>query len=201
MALPKPPTQPVYQDVLLETLFGQVLGALDPKPNREGLQDTPKRVCKAWRFWTQGYAQDKDVAAAFKTFADGAERYDEMIWETPIPFYSTCEHHLAPFFGTATIAYIPNGRVVGLSKLSRVLDIYSRRLQVQERITQQMADAMQEHLKPKGVGVFLTARHMCMESRGICKQGISTHTCALRGVIKKDAKARAEFMALVSTKT
>lgn len=128
-----------------------------------------------------------------KAFDDGAENYDEMVVVKDIPFYSMCEHHLAPFFGTARIGYVPSGKVVGLSKLPRLLDVFARRLQVQERITTQVADALMEHLQPRGVGVILTARHLCMESRGVCKQGAATVTSALRGVFK-DAAVRAEFL-------
>lgn len=183
------------EDKQFENAISTMLGLVGENTNREGLKETPKRVCKAWRFWTSGYKTD--VASIFKAFEDGGENYDEMVCEKGIPLYSHCEHHLAPFFGTATIAYIPNGKVVGLSKLSRLVDIFSRRLQVQERLTQQIADAMMTHLAPKGVGVRITARHMCMESRGICRQGITTDTSALRGCFREDAKTRAEFMSLL----
>lgn len=160
---------------------------------RQGLDETPDRVAKAWCEWTRGYTQNpKDV---LKAFNDGAENYNEMVVVKDIPFYSTCEHHLAPFFGTASIAYIPDGRVVGLSKLPRLLDVYARRLQVQERITTQVADALMEHLRPKGVGVVLAARHMCMESRGVCKQGSETVTSTLRGVFNEPT-VRREFLSL-----
>lgn len=163
---------------------------------REGLQETPARVTKAWEHWTSGYAVD--IPAIFKTFEDGGEGYDEMVVVRDIPLYSKCEHHLADIFGTASVAYIPNGRVVGLSKLSRLVDAFARRLQVQERLTAQIADAMQEHLQPLGCGVIVRARHMCMESRGICQQGHHTITSALRGALKTQPDARAEFMKLAS---
>ena len=166
-------------------------------PNRGGLLETPARVAKAWLEWCAGYAQDP--ADILKVFEDGADGYDEMIVVRDIPFYSKCEHHMADIFGTATIAYIPNPdapRIVGLSKLSRLLDVYARRLQVQERLTAQVADSLMEHLKPKGAGVVIKARHMCMESRGINKQGSSTVTSALRGVFKTEPDTRAEFMSL-----
>lgn len=171
-----------------------LLGHLDPQPDRQGLAETPERVAKAWRFWTKGYSEDP--ASILKVFEDGAEGYDEMVAVCNIPVYSHCEHHMAPIFGTATVAYIPNGRIVGLSKLSRLVDCFARRLQVQERLTNQIADCLDEHLNPLGVGVFIKARHMCMESRGICQQGHHTVTTALRGVIKEDLSARAEFLAL-----
>lgn len=178
----------------LKGVITGLLASLDPDPKREGLAETPDRVTKAWRFWTKGYAEDP--AAILKVFEDGANGYDEMVSVVNIPVYSHCEHHLAPIFGVATVAYIPNGRIVGLSKLSRLVDCFARRLQVQERLTSQIADALDEHLKPKGVGVWISARHMCMESRGICQQGHHTVTTALRGVIKEDSSARAEFLAL-----
>lgn len=161
--------------------------------DRPGTKDTPIRVAKAWRHWTAGY--DKDVAELLTTFEDGAEAYDEMVAVVDIPFYSHCEHHLAPFFGTATIAYIPNGRIVGLSKLSRLLDAYARRLQVQERLTQQVATALMEHLKPLGAGCTIRARHLCMESRGVMQQGHHTVTTSLLGKFR-DPAVRAEFLAL-----
>lgn len=163
-------------------------------PTRGGLLETPTRVAKAWKFWGSGYGQDP--AAILKTFDDGAEGCDEMVVVKDIPFYTHCEHHLAPFFGTATIGYLPDGKVVGLSKLSRVLKIFARRLQVQERLTTQVADALVTGLAPKGVGVVIKARHLCMESRGVCEQGHHTVTSALRGVFKSEASARAEFLAL-----
>lgn len=161
---------------------------------REGLQETPDRVAKAWEFWTSGYS--KDVGAILKTFEDGAEGVDEMVVVKDIPFYSHCEHHMAPIFGTATIGYLPSKRIVGLSKLSRVLEVFARRLQVQERLTCQVADALMEHLEPIGVGVVIKARHMCMESRGVCQQGHHTITSALRGVFKSEPETRAEFLRL-----
>lgn len=161
---------------------------------REGLQETPHRVTKAFDHWFSGYEQDP--AEVLKVFEDGAEGYDQMVTVVNIPVYSKCEHHMADIFGTATVAYIPNGRIVGLSKISRVVNIFARRLQVQERLTNQIADCINTHLKPKGVGVLIKARHMCMESRGICQQGHHTVTTALRGVILSENSARAEFMAL-----
>jgi GTP cyclohydrolase I len=131
-----------------------------------------------------------------KVFEDGGEKYDQMVTVKDIPIYSQCEHHLAPIFGTCTISYIPNGKIVGLSKLSRLADMYSRRAQVQERLTDQIADALFEHLNPVGVGVCIKARHMCMESRGICQQGHHTITTALRGAMLDQPEARSEFLQL-----
>lgn len=176
----------------IQRAVDDILGCVDPEHGREGTQETPARVAKAWEFWTRGYGmRPADILA--KSFGD-AEGYDEMVLVRDIPLYSKCEHHLADIFGTACVAYIPTGRVVGLSKISRLVDCFARRLQMQERITVQIADAMVEHLAPKGVGVIIRARHMCMESRGICQQGHHTVTIALRGAIKEQAAARAEFL-------
>lgn len=175
-------------------IIKELLLMIGEDPDRGGLRETPVRVVKAWEEWASGYGQDpKDV---FKVFEDGGESYDEMLWERNLPFYSHCEHHLAPFFGTVTIAYIPNGEVVGISKFKRVTDIYAKRLQVQERLTMQIADAIQTHLKPKGCGVLIKARHLCMESRGVACQGQETVSCALRGVFKDEGKSRHEFLTL-----
>ena len=184
------------QTRMVQQATEQLLMAIDPDPDRQGIEDTPDRVAKAWDHWTSGYRVD--VAKILATqFEDGGEGYDEMVIVKDIPLYSKCEHHLADIFGTATVAYIPSkGKVVGLSKISRVVDAYARRLQVQERLTKQIADAIEKHLEPVGVGVVIKARHMCMESRGICQQGHHTITSALRGVLRTEASARAEFMAL-----
>lgn len=160
---------------------------------RGGLRETPARFALAWAHWTSGYEQDP--TEMLKNFEDGAERYNQMVLVRSIPVYSHCEHHLAPFFGVAHVAYIPNGRIVGLSKISRLVDIFARRLQVQERLTGQIADSITEHLKPLGVGVVLECRHLCMESRGIQRQGTETLTSALKGVMQEPG-ARSEFLAL-----
>lgn len=178
----------------IEGNIARLLQFVGENPKRGGLIETPRRVAKAWEHWCSGY--DKNAAEILKVFEDGAENYDEMVVVKDIPIYSKCEHHLADIFGTVTIAYIPNGKIVGLSKLARLADMYARRLQVQERLTSQIADALQEHLNPKGVGVIIRARHLCMESRGICQQGHHTITSALRGVLKDVPEARAEFMDL-----
>lgn len=171
-----------------------ILECIGEDATRDGLIETPDRYAKAWATWARGYAMHPlDV---MKTFEEGD--YDEMVVVKDIPIYSKCEHHLADIFGTVTIAYIPNGRVLGLSKLSRIADIYARRLQNQERLTVQIADALDnpDHLlKPRGVGVLVKARHMCMESRGICQQGHHTVTSALRGVLRQ-GEPRAEFLKL-----
>lgn len=182
------------QGVHPRELIDGLLQFIGENPNREGLKETPDRVVKAWRHWCGGYKIDP--AEILKVFEDGAEGYDQMVLVKDIPIYSKCEHHLADIFGTATIAYIPKGKVVGLSKLSRLADCFARRLQVQERLTVQIADALMEHLQPLGCGVVIKARHLCMESRGICQQGHHTVTSALRGVILTEAQARTEFLTL-----
>lgn len=178
-------------------LIRGLLQEIGEDPDREGLLETPARVMKAWRHWCQGYGQEpKDI---LKTFADGAQGVDEMVVVKSIELYSHCEHHMAPFFGVAHVAYIPSKRIVGLSKLARVVDIYSQRLQVQERLTNQIADAIQEGLDPVGVGVVIEAKHFCMCSRGVNKQGSTTITSALRGALKDKPEARAEFLAFIRT--
>lgn len=175
-----------------EKVVRSLLRMVDPNPEREGLADTPARVVKAWSHWCSGYAMDP--AKILKVFEDGAQSYDEMVLVKDIPIYSKCEHHLADIFGTACIAYIPNGKIVGLSKLSRLADCFARRLQVQERLTTQIVDSLMEHLRPRGAAVLIRARHMCMESRGIQQQGHHTVTTALRGVFKDQPETRAEFL-------
>jgi GTP cyclohydrolase I len=178
----------------IEDNIRRLLQYVGENPARGGLIETPKRVAKAWNFWCKGYKDD--AATILKVFEDGAESCDQMVVVRDIPIYSHCEHHLAPIFGTCSIAYIPSGKIVGLSKLSRLADMFARRLQVQERLTNQIADALDEHLQPIGVGVIIRARHLCMESRGVCQQGHHTITSALRGVIRSDPLARSEFMDL-----
>lgn len=165
--------------------------------SREGLRETPKRFAAAWEHWTSGYSQKP--AEVLKVFKDGGEDYDELLVQCNIPVYSHCEHHLAPFFGVAHVGYIPAKRIVGLSKISRVVDIFARRLQVQERLTGQIASALAEHLRPRGVAVVLECRHLCMESRGVQRTGTITTSSALRGVLQEGA-ARAEFFSLVDAR-
>lgn len=167
-----------------------------PELKRPGLDETPERVANAWGEWCSGYYQNP--ADLFKVFEDGAEGVDQMVLVRDIELYSHCEHHMAPFFGVAHIAYIPDGKIVGLSKLARVADVFAKRLQVQERLTNQIADSIVEHLNPKGVGVVIEARHFCMCSRGVGKQGSSTITSALRGAMLNEHDCRAEFFSLVN---
>lgn len=174
---------------LIKELIAQVDDA-----DRNGLIETPERFVRAFAFWTSGYKQDP--ADVFKLF-DG-DGFDEMVTQLSIPYYSLCEHHLCPFFGMAHIGYIPQGPIVGLSKLARIVEIYSRRLQTQERLCSQVADLLVKGLQPKGVGVVMQGRHLCMESRGVQKVGTITVTSALRGVFKNDPTVRAEFLSLVT---
>jgi GTP cyclohydrolase I len=178
----------------IEDNIRRIMEFIGEDVSREGLQETPARVAKAMAHWYRGYDQDpKDV---LKVFEDGAEGCDEMVVVEDIPFFSHCEHHMAPIFGTATIGYIPNGKIIGLSKIPRLLDVFARRMQVQERLTNQVANALREHLQPLGCGVVIRARHFCMESRGIEKIGSSTITSAMHGVFKDQPSTRAEFLAL-----
>ncbi len=162
--------------------------------NREGLQKTPERVAKAMQFLTEGYQMD---AKAILEGAKFTEAYSEMVIVKDIELYSLCEHHMLPFFGKAHIAYIPNGYITGLSKLARVVDVYSRRLQVQERLTHQILDAIQETLQPLGVGVVIEAQHLCMMMRGVQKQNSVTTTSAFSGQFE-DGRTRNEFMRLIT---
>jgi GTP cyclohydrolase I len=172
----------------------ELLASLGEDPSRDGLRKTPERMEKSLRWLTRGYDLNvRDVIgdALFE------EDYDNMVLVRDIEFYSMCEHHMLPFFGQAHIAYIPNGRVVGLSKMARVVDVFARRLQVQERLTDQIADAIVEVLDPLGVGVVVEAAHFCMMMRGVEKQNSRTITSALRGSFKEDRSTREEFLRLV----
>lgn len=166
---------------------------------REGLKNTPERFAKAWQEWNSGY--NIKPTSVFTTFEDGAAGVDQMVTVGNISFWSLCQHHLAPFFGEVCVAYIPKNKILGLSKIPRLIDIFAKRLQVQEQLTNQIADAMQEGLDPIGVGVTIQARHSCVESRGIRRAGAVTITSALRGAIKEEASARAEFMTFVQMAT
>lgn len=182
---------PMNDDMTLNEFFA----SLDPNPTREGLRETPERFLKAWKFYTSGY--HTNVVELLKTFEDGADGVDEMVFVGAVPFFASCEHHLAPFFGVAHVGYIPNGRIVGLSKIPRLVDAFARRLTVQERLTNQIADTIDTVLKPRGVACLIQARHMCMEMRGVQKPGTITTTSALRGLLK-NSDARSEFLSMVS---
>ncbi len=186
------------KDEEFEQAVTKVLELLGEDPKREGLLKTPKRVAKALKFLTEGYDQDpKEILnqALFST------SNDEMVLVRDIEFYSMCEHHMLPIIGRAHVAYIPDGKVVGLSKIPRIVNVYARRLQIQEQMTEQIADAILETIKPKGVAVVLHARHMCMEMRGVQKINSTTVSSALRGLFKSDERTRNEFYNLINTPT
>lgn len=167
-------------------------------PEREGLLKTPERVEKAMRYLTSGYAMTAEDVIGDALFE--AESHDNMVVVHDIEFYSMCEHHMLPFFGKAHVAYIPDGKIVGLSKVARVVDVFARRLQVQERLTDQIAAALDATLRPKGVGVVCQAAHFCMQMRGVEKQGSMTTTSALRGVFRDDPRTREEFLRLANAR-
>lgn len=179
----------------MEELLTGIIKGLGEDPQREGLLRTPHRVAKALEFLTSGYTQDVEKVLNGAIFN---ERYSEMVIVKDIDFYSMCEHHLLPFFGKAHIAYIPNGKIVGLSKIPRIVDVFSRRMQVQERMTQQIADTLYSALNPDGVGVVIEARHMCMMMRGVEKQNSVATTSAMLGVFREDEKTRQEFLTLIT---
>jgi len=180
----------------IEDNVTRILQYIGEDAARQGLHDTPKRYLKAWKEWTSGYKQDP-LKVLGTQFDDGAEGYDELVMIDPIQFFSMCEHHMAPFLGSVHIAYIPSKRIVGLSKLCRLVEVFARRLQVQERMTVQITDTINEALAPVGVAVMIRAQHLCMASRGVRAIGADTTTVALRGVFKESPAARAEFMSLV----
>lgn len=178
-----------------EKAIRTLLEYIGEDPTREGLLDTPRRVVKAFREYCAGYAQDP--ADILSTTFEDVEHYDEMVVLRDIQFESHCEHHLAPFYGVAHIAYLPNNRVVGLSKLARLVDVYARRLQIQEKMTAQIAHALETHLKPKGVGVVIEGVHMCMTMRGARKHGATMQTSRLTGLFRTDPRTRKEFFDLI----
>ncbi len=178
----------------LEALVRAQLGLLGEDPEREGLRRTPQRVADSLRFLTAGYAETVEDAIGSAIFE---EPHDSMVLVKDIELYSLCEHHMLPFFGKAHVAYIPDGRIVGLSKLPRLVDVFARRLQVQERMTEQIAQALEDVLAPQGVGVVVEAYHLCMMMRGVQKQNSKTITSAVRGLFRSDMRTREEFMQLV----
>lgn len=182
------------RDAALASHILGMLQELGEDPQREGLQKTPERVAESMRFLTSGYESDASEVLRSAMFK---EDYSEMVLVKNIELYSLCEHHLLPFFGKAHVAYIPNGYIVGLSKIPRVIDIFSRRLQVQERLTDQILNCIEETLKPLGVAVVIEAHHMCMMMRGVQKQNSLTTTSAFRGAFQKE-ETRAEFLTLLS---
>ena len=192
--------QDIYDAERIEKLsyhYREILSLLGEDPTREGLLKTPERVAKAMAFITKGYAQDP---VQIVTSAIFHEEYKQMVLVKDIELFSLCEHHLMPFVGKAHVAYIPNGYITGLSKIARVVECYARRLQVQERLTVQIRDCIQRALNPIGVAVVIEASHMCMQMRGVEKQGSATTTSAFTGVFLKDTRTREEFLTLISNR-
>lgn len=181
----------------MQSLVHDLLGELGEDPKREGLRQTPSRVAKMYSFLTKGYAED------IRSVVNGAvfkEKYNEMVIVKDIDFFSLCEHHLVPFFGKCHIAYIPKGKIIGLSKLPRIVEVFARRLQVQERLTKQIAEALYTTLDPQGVGVVVEARHLCMMMRGVEKQNSVATTSAMFGTFRNDEKTRMEFLTLLRSR-
>jgi GTP cyclohydrolase IA len=183
----------VTEDDMRQAVRTLLIG-IGEDPDREGLLDTPKRVVKALQFLTQGYRQSLDELLNGAVFTEDT---DEMVLVRDVDLFSSCEHHILPIIGRAHVAYIPNGKVIGLSKIARICEMYAQRLQVQERLTAQIADALQGLLKPQGVAVVVEATHMCMVMRGVQKPGSWTATSAVRGVFAEDSRTRQEFMNLI----
>jgi GTP cyclohydrolase I len=200
------PTEILLHDATVETpketiaeLMRKVIVLLGEDPNREGLRKTPERFEKALKYLTSGYQQNMESLLNGATFS---VHYDEMVVVKDIEFFSLCEHHLLPFFGKAHVAYLPNKRVLGLSKIARLVNMYGRRLQIQERMTSQIAEAIQEKISPEGVGVIIEARHLCMQMRGVEKQHGQAVTSAMLGSFRHNKQTRDEFLSLVrSNKT
>lgn len=181
-------------DAGLEKTVAELLRQIGEDPGREGLLRTPRRVAKAWRFLMSGYGMDPEAVINNAVFS---EKYDEMVIVRDIDFFSVCEHHLLPFFGKVHIAYIPKGKIVGLSKLPRIVEVFSRRLQVQERMTQQIAETLFRALEPDGVAVVAEARHLCMMMRGVEKQNSLATSSAMLGSFRDDERTRVEFLNLI----
>tara|TARA_B100000674_G_C37347036_1_gene692376 strand:+ start:37 stop:606 length:570 start_codon:yes stop_codon:yes gene_type:complete len=171
-----------------------LLEEIGENPNREGLLNTPLRVAKAWDFLSSGYRQDIEKMINNAVFE---ETYDQMVTVQDIEFFSMCEHHLLPFFGVAHVAYIPDGKIIGLSKIPRIVDMFSRRLQVQERMTKEIATMLQHTLKPKGVAVIIEGQHMCMQMRGVQKKKSYMSTSSMVGIFREDNKTRKEFLDII----
>ena len=187
-------TNAALSSVTTQQIYAELLRRMGEDPTRDGLLRTPERMEKSMAFLTQGYSQKVEDVLHNALFDVS---YDEMVIVKDIEFYSQCEHHLIPFFGKAHVAYIPQGKVIGLSKIPRIVDVFARRLQVQERLTQQIAEAIDSAIKPQGVGVVLEAGHLCMMMRGVEKQHSSTVTSAMLGVFKTQLQTRTEFLTLI----
>lgn len=182
------------KSISCEPIITAYLKAIGENPKREGLLDTPRRVVKSWKEIFRGYHMDPKEILSTRFSANG---YDQMVVLKDIEIFSLCEHHMLPFFGRVHIAYIPGKKVVGLSKLARLAECFSRRLQIQENLTQQIAEAIEEHLSPRGVGVMVEAKHLCMTMRGVNKQHSIMRTSCLTGLIKTSSSGRAEFLRLI----
>jgi len=178
----------------IESLTKSLLKELGEDPKREGLIKTPLRVAKAWEYLSQGYNQNVEKLINNAIFS---ENYDQMVVVKDIEFYSMCEHHLLPFFGHAHIAYIPNGKIIGLSKIPRLVDMFARRLQVQERMTQEIANSLNDALNPRGVAIIIEAQHMCMQMRGVEKKKSYMSTSSMLGIFRTDNKTRKEFLDII----
>mgnify|MGYP001170389728 FL=1 len=179
----------------LEELTQKLLVEIGEDPNREGLERTPVRVSKAWQYFSKGYTQDLDKIVNKAIFNESSK---DMVVVRDVEFFSLCEHHLLPFFGKAHVGYIPDGRVIGLSKIPRIIDMFSRRLQVQERLTNQIAEAVHTVLKPVGVAIVMEGRHMCMQMRGVEKQNSLATTSTMLGKFRESVRTRNEFMSLIN---
>ena len=186
--------RPRFEPDELPSVVARLLEELGEDPTREGLIDTPRRVADSLRFLTEGYDLDPAEIVGDAVFN---EDYDDLVVVRDVNFFSLCEHHLLPFFGRAQIAYLPKGRVVGLSKVPRIVDAFAHRLQIQERLTRQIAQALNDVLEPDGVAVVVEARHLCMEMRGVEKQGSETLTSCMLGTFRDDPRTRAEFLELI----
>lgn len=182
----------------IEKLTRELLGEIGENMDREGLLKTPKRVAQSWEFFSRGYSQNIEDIINGAVFSEDA---NDMVIVRDIEFFSLCEHHLLPFFGKAHVGYIPNGKVIGLSKIPRIIDMYARRLQVQERLTHQIADEIKNVLDPKGVGVVMEGRHMCMQMRGVEKQNSFASTSAMAGQFKSSAETRSEFLSIINRRS
>ena len=181
----------------IKNIVKKLLSEIGENPNREGLLRTPERVSKAWKFLAGGYSENLDSIINNAIFK---EDYDEMVTVKDVDFFSLCEHHLLPFFGKAHISYIPDGKIIGLSKIPRIVDMFGRRLQVQERMTHQIAETINHVLSPKGVAVVIEAKHMCMQMRGVQKQNSYATTSSMLGQFRKDSKTRDEYLKIISLK-
>jgi GTP cyclohydrolase IA len=187
--------RPNFDPDQLPAIIARLIEELGEDPAREGLADSPRRVAESLRFLTEGYDLDPAEIVGDAIFH---EQYDDLVVVRDLNFFSLCEHHLLPFFGRAHVAYLPNGKVVGLSKVPRIVDAFAHRLQLQERLTRQIAEALNEVLEPNGVGVVMEARHLCMEMRGVEKQDSVTTTSCMLGTFRDDERTRSEFLKLIN---